>query len=154
MEELIKKAEEEGIDVEDIIINAIRNKSEDPSISIKLRIDIAEKYINEAKKYLENGDIIQASEKAYKSAEEVIKALGEKLNTKEYQLATKEGRWFTYYLSSVASLTEWSRKGWSSAYILHVWGFHEGKLDIDTVKRYITDVEEMVEKAKKELLKV
>lgn len=154
MEELIKKAEEKGIDVEDIIINAIRNKSEDPSISIKLRIEIAEKYINEAKKYLENGDIIQASEKAYKSAEEVIKALGEKLNTKEYQLATKEGRWFTYYLSSVASLTEWSRKGWSSAYILHVWGFHEGKLDIDTVKRYITDVEEMVEKAKKELLKV
>ncbi|MEJ2771241.1 MULTISPECIES: PaREP1 family protein [unclassified Stygiolobus] len=154
MEELIKKAEEEGIDVEDIIINAIRNKSEDPSISIKLRIEIAEKYINEAKKYLENGDITQASEKAYKSAEEVIKALGEKLNTKEYQLATKEGRWFTYYLSSVASLTEWSRKGWSSAYILHVWGFHEGKLDIDTVKRYITDVEEMVDKAKKELLKV
>jgi hypothetical protein len=154
VEELIKKAEEKGIDVEDIIINAIRNKSEDPSISIKLRIEIAEKYINEAKKYLENGDIIQASEKAYKSAEEVIKALGEKLNTKEYQLATKEGRWFTYYLSSVASLTEWSRKGWSSAYILHVWGFHEGKLDIDTVKRYITDVEEMVEKAKKELLKV
>ncbi|AEE94684.1 PaREP1 domain protein [Acidianus hospitalis W1] len=66
MEELIKKAEEEGIDVEDIIINAIRNESEDPSISIKLRIEIAEKYINEAKKYLENGDIIQASEKAYK----------------------------------------------------------------------------------------
>jgi hypothetical protein len=42
VEELIKKAEEEGIDVEDIIINAIRNKSEDPSISIKLRIEIAE----------------------------------------------------------------------------------------------------------------
>ena len=40
--------------------------SEDPSISIKLRIEIAEKYINQAKKYLEKGDIIQASEKAYK----------------------------------------------------------------------------------------
>ncbi|WP_342764590.1 PaREP1 family protein [Acidianus ambivalens] len=84
----MKKAGEEGINVEDIIINAIRNKSEDPSISIKLRVKIAERYINEAKKYLENGDIIQASDKAYKSAE---KALGEKLNTN--QLATKEGKW-------------------------------------------------------------
>ena len=39
-----------------------------------------------------------------------MKALAEKLNTKEYQQAVKEGRWYTYQLSSVASLYDWSRR--------------------------------------------
>ncbi|WP_243671712.1 PaREP1 family protein [Vulcanisaeta sp. JCM 16161] len=75
------------------------------------------------------------------------------MNTREYQQAIKEGRWYTYYLSSVASRLDWSRRGWSSAYILHVWGFHENKLDINSVREYIKDVEEMVIKAREELLK-
>ena len=65
----------------------------------------------------------------------------------------REGRWYTYYLSSVASMRDWSRRGWSSAYVLHVWGFHENKLDVNTVREYIKDVEEMITKAKEELLK-
>lgn len=76
-----------------------------------------------------------------------MKALAEKLNTKEYQQAVRE-RWYTYQLSSVASLYDWSRKGWSSAYLLYVWSFHEAKLDAEVVRFYIKDTEEMVVKAK------
>ncbi|AEE94717.1 conserved hypothetical protein [Acidianus hospitalis W1] len=61
MEELIKKAEEKGIDVEDLIISAISRI--DPQDSIKLRFEIAKRFLSEAEDYLSKGDIIQSSEK-------------------------------------------------------------------------------------------
>lgn len=50
MEELIKRAKEKGIDVEDVLIREI--SKEDPQEGIKLRLEIAEKYMNEAYEYL------------------------------------------------------------------------------------------------------
>ncbi|WP_243674734.1 PaREP1 family protein [Vulcanisaeta distributa] len=124
--ELIKAAEERGIDITDLIINAISKN--DPSIGgVKLRLQLAEKYLNEAKDYVSKGDAVQASEKLYKAAEECVKALAEKFDTPEHQQAIKEGRWYTYQLGSVAGrlaeqLGDWVLNGWSSAYFLHVWG--------------------------------
>ncbi|MEM4975686.1 MAG: PaREP1 family protein, partial [Sulfolobaceae archaeon] len=43
------------------------------------------------------------SEKAYKVAKEVVKALSEKFNLPEYQQAVKEGRWYTYLLGKASS---------------------------------------------------
>ena len=69
---------------------------------------------------------MQASEKAYKVAEEVVKALSEEFNLQEYQQAVKEGRWYTLG-SAVSSLSKklgnWIVNGWSSAYFLYVWVF-------------------------------
>lgn len=105
MEGLIKKAEEYDIDINDLIIDAISRK--DPKGAINLRIELAKKYIAEAEDYLKKGDAVQASEKAYKTAEEIVKALAEKFNIPEYQQASKEGRWYTYWLASaVNSLTK------------------------------------------------
>lgn len=151
MEEILRIAEQEGIDVEELVFNAIRGKVNDPAVTIRLRVELAERYLSESEDYLRRGDAAQASEKAYKAAEEIIKALAEKLNTREHQQAIKEGRWYTYWLSAVASIYDWSRRGWSSAYLLHVWGFHKGKLDAATVSSYIRDVKEMLIKAKEEL---
>jgi len=128
MEELIRVAEERGIDVEDLIINAIRSRSSDPSETIRLRIELAKKYMAESREYLGRGDAAQASEEAYKAVEECIKALAERYNPPEHQQATKEGRWYTYQLGSAANkltklLGDWVVNGWSSAYVLHVWGF-------------------------------
>jgi hypothetical protein len=92
MEELIKKAKEKGIDVEDLIISAIYRS--DPKEAIELRLTLAERFMSEIFEYLKKGDPIQASEKAYKAAEEVVKALAEKFNLPEYQQALKEGRWY------------------------------------------------------------
>jgi PaREP1/PaREP8 domain containing family protein len=68
-----------------------------------LRIELAKKYMAEAFKYLDKGDAVQASEKAYKAAQEVVKALSEKFNLPEYQQAVKEGRWYTYTLGNTSS---------------------------------------------------
>ncbi|BAB65990.1 hypothetical protein STK_09700 [Sulfurisphaera tokodaii str. 7] len=76
MEELIKKVEEKSINVEDLIILALSKV--DPNEGVKIRLELAEKYLFEAKDYLSKGDVIQASEKAYKTAEEIVKALTEK----------------------------------------------------------------------------
>ena len=55
---------------------------------------------------------MQASEKAYKVAEEVVKALVEVHGLEEYRRALREGRWYTYELSSASiklskTLGEW-----------------------------------------------
>jgi hypothetical protein len=154
MEKLIKRAEEKGIDVEELILSALSRV--DLKESIKFRIELAEKYMAEAFKYLDKGDAVQASEKAYKAAEEVVKALSEKFNLPEYQRAVKEGRWYNYMLSKASStlstkLGYWVLDGWSSAYFLHVWGFHEAKLTTSDNTSYLNRVKEMLEEAKRVL---
>ncbi|MEM1646181.1 MAG: PaREP1 family protein [Ignisphaera sp.] len=64
------------------------------------RLMLAERFMNEVDEYLKKGDPVQASEKAYKVAKEVVKALSEKFNLPEYQQAVKEGRWYTYLKAS------------------------------------------------------
>ena len=157
VEELIKRVQELGIDVEDLLISAVSRV--DPGEAIRLRLETAGKYLTEAGEYLERGDITQASEKAYKTAEEVVKALAEKYNMPEYQNALKEGRWYVYWLASVAtrlseSLGDWIKEGWDSAYYLHVWGFHEGKVDAHIVNIRLRDVRKLVEEASKILKNV
>jgi hypothetical protein len=152
MEELIKKAEEKGINVEDLIISAL--SKEDPQEGIKARLELAEKYMKEAEEFLKKGDVVQSSEKAYKVAEEIVKAFAEKFNLTEYQQAVKEDRWHTYTLANAAAelssrLGDWIKTGWNSAYTLHVWGFHEAKLDLDSVKNLLQDIKRMLEESKK-----
>jgi uncharacterized protein YdeI (YjbR/CyaY-like superfamily) len=62
---------------------------------------------------------VQASEKAYKVAEEVVKALAEVHGLEEYKKALREGRWYTYELSSASiklskTLGEWVLRGLGS----------------------------------------
>ena len=41
---------------------------------------------------------------------------------------------------------------WDHAWVLHVWGFHEAKLDREAVRRRVKDVE-MIIKEMEELIK-
>jgi hypothetical protein len=152
VEELVRKAEEKGINVEDLIISAIAKK--DPQEGLRIRLELAEKYMNEMEDYLKKGDAVQASEKAYKVAEEIVKALAEKFNTSEYQQFIKEGRWHTYLLGKASNtlaskVGDWILNGWSNAHFLHGWGFHEAKLSVNDMTSYINKVREMFEEAKK-----
>lgn len=113
--------------------------------------------MNEVEEYVKKGDAVQASEKAYKVAEEVVKTLAEKFNTQEYQVALKEGRWYIYLLSKAANTLSFKLgdkiiKGWGSAYLLHVWGFYEAKLGINDITSYVNAVKEMLEDASKYLI--
>ncbi|MCG2881301.1 MAG: PaREP1 family protein [Vulcanisaeta sp.] len=153
MEELLKRAEDMGINVEDVLIS--RN---DPKEEIKLRLELARKYMRECEEYLKNGDAVQASERAYKVAEELIKALAEKFNLEEYQKALKEGRWYTYLLVSASSklsqkLGDWVLSGWDAGYTLHVWGFHEAKLTVSDIIPRVEKIRKMLEEGEKLLTK-
>jgi len=155
MEELIRRAIEKGIDIEGLLIREISKN--DPQEGIKLRLEIAEKYMKEACDYLMKGDDIQASEKAYKVAKEIVKALAEKFKTEEHKQATAEGRWYTYLLASATNdlskrLGDWIADCLNAGYVLHAWGFHEGKLDVDKISVNIEKVKKMLEKAKSILM--
>ena len=158
-EKLIRKLSEKGIDIETYLIEVLTREFCDPIDEIEIRLELAEKYLGEAKDYLEKGDPVQASEKLYKVAEECIKALAIKFNIPELYEARKEGRWWTKLLSKAAKtlsirLNEPTiNRGWSIAYDLHVWGFHEAVLTIDHIKASVKDIEYLFEKTR-ELLKM
>ena len=125
---------------------------------VKLHLEVAEKSMKYALEALEKGDVYDVCMNAYKAAEEAVKALAEDLDLPEYREAMKEGRWPTYLLVKAANslavrLGRWVADGFSSAYLLYVWGFHEGKLTVADVTSYLERVKEMVEEAKKSLTK-
>ncbi len=57
----------------------------------------------ECEEYLRKGDPIQTSEKAYKVAEELVKALSEKFGLPEHDQASNENRWYTQWLVSASN---------------------------------------------------
>ncbi len=149
---IVDKCLEKGLDLEEFIINVLIEKLNlNIDEVLELRIKRAEKYLEEAKEYLAKGDSVQASEKLYKSVEECIKALAEYFKIPEAEKAKNLGRWFTWLLDKacrrvVKILNEYRVKNvWDSAYSLHVWGFHEAKLDIDDVRLDLPHIEWLLE---------
>ncbi len=120
------------------------------------RVELIERLLSEAASYLEKGDIVQSSEKLYKSAEECVKALAEHFNLKEVKDAEERGRWTVTLLErAVRGLAERLGKAvvdsWNGANYLHVWGFHEAKLDVEAVKIRMPAIESLIEMTKKTL---
>jgi len=121
------------------------------------RVSVALKYLEEGKS-LTDEDPVQASEKLYKAAEEAVKALALHFNLSDVvERVEKRGRWTVTELEkAVEAIAErvgdWFRNSWDSAWVLHVWGFHEGKLDSRAVKLRLPSVERMVLEAE-ELVK-
>jgi len=112
--------------------------------------DFCKKYLREAVKCLEEGDIVQACEKLYKVAEETVKALAKSHELDEHKVASERGRWVVSLLEgAVRSLSRIYgyevEEAWSVAYNrLHIDCFHEGKLRSDDVKDCIPRVEYLV----------
>ncbi len=145
-EKLIREVESKGLNIVDIIISALYDEL-NPETIIESRIELAEKYLSEAKNYLDKGDAVQSSEKMYKVVEECIKALAEYHKVPELEEVRKRGRWLTWLLGSTArTLAEKLNEPkieyvWGVAYDIHVWGFHEAKYSIDKVRMDIRHVE-------------
>lgn len=60
-EEILKIIKERGIDVVDLVLSVISRT--DPTEGIRLRLELARRYMTEAREYMNKGDSIQASEK-------------------------------------------------------------------------------------------
>ncbi|KPV63268.1 MAG: Archaeal PaREP1/PaREP8 family protein [Candidatus Bathyarchaeota archaeon BA1] len=120
------------------------------------RIELIRRLLSEAASYLEKGDAVQSSEKLYKSTEECIKALTEHFNLEEVKAAEERGRWTVTLLERAVKklakrLGVTVLDGWDKANYLHVWGFHEGKLDVESVKIRMPAIEKLIEMTKETL---
>ncbi len=106
-----------------------------------------ENIMKEAKKYIEEQNPMQASEKLYKVAEECIKILAEKERIPEFEKAQQKEQWQTYLLGqAVTSLAEKLKEekiitAWTDAYDVHVWGFHELKYRLKDIKARVKSIE-------------
>ena len=154
----MRSIRERGLDVEDLVINLLmKSLNLDPKIAVEAHVELALKYLEEGRG-LADKDTVQASKKLYKAVEEVVKAL-----TIYYRLndildrVNERGRWTVTELEKAVLgiskyLGDWFGTAWDRANYLHVWGFHEAKLDSEDVRARLPDIERMVREAKKILL--
>jgi len=150
---LVEELERRGVDVGSAFIDLA-------SIVLNLDPQAVEAHLELALKYLEEGrslidrDSVKASEKLYKAAEEVVKALTVHFNLESVlRDVERSGRWSVAKLEEAVEaiserVGEWFRHSWDSAWVLHVWGFHEAKLNSKAVKLRLPDVEKMVSEAR------
>ncbi|MEM2617651.1 MAG: PaREP1 family protein [Thermofilaceae archaeon] len=120
------------------------------------RLELIKLLLTEAEEFLMKGDAVQSSEKLYKAAEECVKALSEIFELEEVKAAEERGRWTVTLLEkAVRKLTDKLgmevQLGWDAASHLHVWGFHEAKLDREDVERRMPIVKRLVELLERQL---
>jgi hypothetical protein len=125
-----------------------------PEVVVESHLELALKYLEEGKSLVDK-DPVQASEKLYKAAEEAVKALAVHLDLSDVlEAVEKRGRWTVTELDrAVRKISQrtgkWFMSSWDAAWVLHVWGFHEAKLNMESVKERSVEVEKMVVEARK-----
>ncbi len=152
---LYDEAVKNGIDVEEIVLTTIvKALGLDPEMTMRARLELAVKYLGEE---LIDKDPVQAGEKLYKAAEECVKVLAQYYDLKDILAKVNErGRWTVTDLASAVTviadrLGKWFEEAWDAANYLHVWGFHEAKLDAELVRRRLPEVERIVNETQKVL---
>uniref|UniRef100_A0A7J3X5H4 Uncharacterized protein n=1 Tax=Thermofilum pendens TaxID=2269 RepID=A0A7J3X5H4_THEPE len=128
------------------------------TVEAERRLELALRYLGEGRALIDR-DPVQASEKLYKAAEEAVKALALHFGLSDIlEKVEKRGRWTVTELEkAVEAIAEkvggWFLDLWDAANYLHVWGFHEAKLDAKAIKLRAPSVERIVEEAERLLLK-
>ncbi len=151
---LYEEVKRRGLDPEQVIVELLAKELElDPIDEAHVHLELAEKILEEDLSLLEKGDVVQASGKLYKAAEEAVKAMALALGLSEAHEARRRGRWTLGLLDdAVRRLAERLgrrvRDEWDHARFLHVEGFHEARLTVEQVKARAHYVREMVEAAK------
>jgi hypothetical protein len=108
------------------------------------------------KEYIAKGDATQASEKLYKAVKECIKVLALRYKLPENEKAQKDGRWVGYISRRAARrlAQDLGRKeikdAWARAFDIHVWGFHEGKYEVEDIEQSIPYAEWLVDFVKQQ----
>jgi hypothetical protein len=150
-EELRRKS----VDVEPLVLDfLISFLNLDPQVAAESHLELAVKYLEEGKNLIDK-DPVQASEKLYKAAEEVTKALATHFNLRDIlEDVERSGRWSVGKLEKAVlriseRLGDWFSAAWDRAWTLHVWGFHEAKFDPEDVRARLPDIERMVSEARK-----
>ena len=137
---LVEKLRGMEVDVESLVIDSVLNSLNlDPEEELKVHNELARKFLEEGRDLIDE-DPVQASEKLYKAAEEAIKALVLKHRVTDIIRRVKgRGRWKTEDFFNASSTLrnvygDKLRRHWSTAWELHVWGFHEAKYRIEDIE--------------------
>ncbi len=137
---LYEEAMKKEIDVDELVIDTlVKALNLDPETTARARLELATKYINEGRELVDK-DPVQAGEKLYKAAEEVVKALAQHYGIKDVLARVDErGRWTVTDLEKAVMeisrrLGRWLRQSWDAANYLRVWGFHEAKLNAEDIQ--------------------
>ncbi len=144
---LYEEAVKRGIDIESRVVKLLaRDLGLNPKDEASLHLELAEKYMEEAKMLLSEGDAVQVSEKLYKVAEECIKA---KRCCHSLEEAKEKGRWTLKLLDAAArklaeKVDAVVLHSWDHAYFLHVESFHEARLGLDQVEARMKCIEELL----------
>ena len=108
------------------------------------------RFLNEGEKLLEQGELVQACEEIYKAAEDTVRILAKEYAPEVYQKAEHNGRWLASLLREAvrrmeSRLGEDVGRGWDAAWVLHVEGFHERRLNKEDIAWELKHVEKLVE---------
>ena len=148
---IVDKIRELNVDIESYIIEVIlQNIKLEFNEELEIHVKLSEKYLRDGKELIDK-DPIQASEKLYKAAEEALKVLIMRNNIEKILKKVKErGRWRVDDLfEGVSELRKIFgddvRRWWSTAWELHVWGFHEAKATKEYVEERIEDIKKFLE---------
>ena len=151
---IVEEPGRRGVDPASCIVDLlVRSLSLDPMVGVEAYLELALRCLEEGRR-LADGDPVQASEKLYEAAEEVVRALANYNLDDALGRVAERGRWVATELSKAAlrisdKLGEWFRYSWSSAWALYLWGFHEARFDSEVVRRYVSEIEGMVLEARK-----
>jgi hypothetical protein len=145
---LKEEVERTGISEEELIIEALSkflNEPIDPETKAEIHLKLSEKYIKDAEEFLTKKDFVQASEKAWGAATQIVKALA----AKEGKELINNGELHRY----VAELSKEKgdreiMKFWFSATSLHQ-NFYENWFPEEAVRSAIEDVKNFIEKLRK-----
>lgn len=149
-ESLAERLRRMGVDIDAYIVELIiRELRLDPRSEAETHLELSRRFLREASDFLTR-DPVQASEKLYKAAEEAVKALAVAMNLQDLiNTARQRGGWTVTELDKALReaskvLGEDFRRWWDTAWALHVWGFHEAKLDLEAVNSRLKDIENIV----------
>jgi PaREP1/PaREP8 domain containing family protein len=145
---LKEEAERRGAAVDEIaveLLEAALGASLDPPERTEFHRSLAEKFLREAEELLARGDYVQASEKAWDAAAQIVKAAAAK---KGKELKSRGDLW--RFVSEIAGEDRELRRLWSRANSLHQ-NFYEGWMPPEDVRYAVEDVKQFVEQLKRML---
>jgi Archaeal PaREP1/PaREP8 family. len=147
-EKLREEALKKDISMEELVVeilSKVLNHPLDPSEKVELHLKLADKFLREAEEFLAKGDYVQASERGWGVAAQMIKAVAAKENL---ELRSHASLW--EYLDKLAEKLQdvELRRLWWTANNLHQ-NFYESWMTPRDVKYAIEDVKKFAEKLKK-----
>jgi HEPN domain-containing protein len=145
---LKEEAERRGAAVDEVVVELLEaalGASLDPPERAEFHRGLAERFLREAEELLARGDYVQASEKAWGAAAQMVKAVAAKRGK---ELKSRGDLW--RFVLEVAGENDELRRLWHVANTLRQ-NFYEGWIPPEGVRRAVEDVKRFV-RMMKELL--